>query len=96
MVATLSDSLYKVTIKIRVGNVVKSVGLGIYKLSSKIKIPTDRDIVKKKSSIPLGRGIMIIKRIAKTKATTPKSVASLNILSEFLTLFIRFHPYNIF
>jgi hypothetical protein len=39
---------------------------------------------------------MIIKSIANTKATTPKSVTSLNTLSEFLTLFTRFHPYNIF
>jgi hypothetical protein len=38
----------------------------------------------------------MIKRIANTKATTPKSVISLNTLSEFLILFTRFHPYNIF
>jgi hypothetical protein len=85
-----------VTIKIKVGNVVKSVGFGIYKLSNNIKIPTDKEIVKKKSSIPLGRGIIIIKSIAKTKATTPKSVISLKNFSEFLTLATRFHPYNIF
>ncbi len=78
------------------GKVVKSVGFGIYKLRSKINIPTDKDIVRKKSSIPFGSGIIIIKSIAKTKATTPKSVISLNNLSEFLILFIRFHPYNIF
>ena len=78
------------------GNVVKSVGLGIYKLKSSIKTPTDKEIVKKKSSIPLGSGTMIIRSIANTKATTPKSVISLNIFNEFLILFIRFHPYNIF
>jgi len=75
---------------------VKSVGLGIYKLSNKIKIPTDKEIVKKKSSIPLGRGIIIIKRIANTKATTPKSVISLSNFKEFFILFTRFHPYYIF
>jgi hypothetical protein len=59
-------------------------------------MPTDKEIVKKKSSIPLGRGIMIIKSIANTKTTTPKSVISLNNLREFFILFSRFHPYNIF
>jgi hypothetical protein len=59
-------------------------------------MPTDKEIVKKKSSIPLGRGIMIIKSIANTKTTTPKSVISLSNLSEFFILFTRFHPYNIF
>jgi hypothetical protein len=75
--------------------VVKSVGFGIYKLKSNIKTPTDNEIVKKKSSIPLGSGTIIIKSIANTNATTPKSVISLNIFSEFLILFTRFHPYNI-
>ncbi len=94
--ATFKESLYKVTIKIIVGKVVKSVGFGIYKLKSKIKTPTDKEIVRKKSSIPLGSGTIIIKSIAKTKTTTPKSVISLKNLSDFLTLFTRFHPYYIF
>ena len=75
---------------------MKSVGFGIYKLKSIIKIPTDKEIVKKKSSIPLGSGTIIIKSIANTNPTTPKSVISLRSLSDFLTLFTRTHPYNIF
>ncbi|GAB6073505.1 hypothetical protein JCM15786_01620 [Nautilia lithotrophica] len=79
-----------------VGKVVKSVGFGIYKLKRSIKTPTDKEIVKKKSSIPLGNGTIMIRSIAKTNATTPKSVTSLNIFKEFLTLFTRFHPYYVF
>jgi len=74
---------------------VKSVGFGIYKLNNSIRTPTDNEIVKKKSSIPLGSGTIMIKSIAKTNATTPKSVISLNTFNEFLTLFIRFHPYYV-
>jgi len=76
--------------------VVKSVGFGIYKLKRSIKTPTDKEIVRKKSSMPLGNGTIIIRSIAKTKATTPKSVTSLNTFKEFLILFTRFHPYHIF
>jgi hypothetical protein len=54
--------------------VVRSVGFGIYKEISKINTDTANEIVKKKSKIPLGRGIIIIKRIANTKNTTPKSL----------------------
>jgi len=79
-----------------VGKVVKSVGFGIYKLKRSIKTPTDKDTVKKKSNIPLGSGTIIISNIANTKATTPKSVISLNPLSEFLILFTRFYPYYVF
>ena len=53
------------------------MGFGIYKPSNKIKTETDKDIVKKKSSIPLGRGIIIINKIEKTNKTTPISVISL-------------------
>jgi len=60
-----------------VGNVEKSVGFGIYNDKSKIKTATEREIVRKKSNTPLGSGTIIIKSIAKTKATTPKSVTSL-------------------
>ena len=63
----------------------KSVGLGIYKLSSIIKTPTDKETVKKKSRIPLGSGTIIIKSIANTKPTTPKSVISLIVLNFDLT-----------
>ena len=72
---------------------VKSVGFGIYKLKSKINTPTAREIVKKKSNIELGRGIIIIKSIAKTNAITPKSAISLIVLKTFLNLFISIYPY---
>jgi len=75
--------------------VVKSVGFGIYKLKSKINTLTVREIVKKKSNTELGRGIIIIKSIAKTNATTPKSVISLIALKDCLSLFTSTHPYNI-
>ncbi len=78
-----------------VGNVVKSVGFGIYKDKSKIKIETDKEIVRKKSKNPFGRGIIIIKRIAKTNPTTPKSVSSLRYLRVYFILLTRFHPYCI-
>ena len=91
-----NESLNSVTINIKVGKVVKSVGFGIYKAKSKIRTDTDKDKVKKKSSNEFGRGTIIIKRMEKTKATTPKSVTSLNIFSEFLTFFSRFNPYYIF
>ncbi len=52
-------------------------------------------MVKKKSKSPLGSGTIIIKSIAKTKATTPKSVISFINLRESLILFISFYPYNI-
>ncbi len=74
---------------------MKSVGFGIYKDKSKIKIETDKEIVRKKSKNPFGSGTIIIKRIAKTNPTTPKSVSSLKYLSEDFTLFISFHPYCI-
>ncbi len=78
-----------------VGKVVKSVGLGIYKLKSNIKTATDKEIVRKKSSMLLGKGTIIIKSIANTNPTTPKSATSLNTFSDFLILSISFHPYNI-
>jgi len=78
-----------------VGKVVKSVGLGIYKDKSKIKIETDKEIVRKKSKKPFGKGTIIIKRIAKTNPTTPKSVSSLRYLREDFILVTSFHPYCI-
>jgi len=69
-----NESLYKVIIKIKVGKVDKSVGFGTYKDIKRIKTATANEIVKKKSSKTLGNGIMIIKRIANTKNTTPKSL----------------------
>ncbi len=79
-----------------VGKVVKSVGFGIYKDKSKIKTATAKEIVRKKSKSPLGSGTIIISSIANTNNTTPISVISLKNLNAFLTLFTRFHPYNVF
>ena len=93
--AILSESLYNVTIKISVGNVVKSVGFGMYNDKSSIKTETASDIVRKKSKNEFGRGIIIIKSIENTKTTTPKSVISLRSFNEFFILFIRFNPYHI-
>ena len=67
----------------------------MYKLKSKINTLTEIEIVKKKSNIELGRGMIIIKSIAKTNTTTPKSVTSLIVLKESLSFFISAHPYNI-
>ena len=78
-----------------VGKVLKSVGFGIYKDKSKIKTETDKDIVRKKSKNPFGSGTIMIKRIAKTNPTTPKSVSSLRYLREDFNLFTSFHPYSI-
>ena len=93
--AILSESLKSVTIKISVGKVVKSVGFGIYKDNKSIKTETANEIVRKKSSMELGSGTIIIKSIEKTKTTTPKSVTSLRSFREFFILFTRFNPYNI-
>lgn len=95
VVAILRDNLKSVTININVGKVVKSTGLGIYNDKSKIKTETERESVKKKSNIELGKGTIIIRSIEKTKTTTPKSVISLKNFSVFLILFIRFYPYYI-
>ena len=72
---------------------VKSFGFGIYKDKSKIKTATDKEIVRKKSKNPFGRGTIIIRRIAKTNPTTPKSASSLRCLREDFTLFNSVHPY---
>jgi hypothetical protein len=52
-------------------------------------------MVRKKSSSPLGSGTIIIKSIANTNATTPKSVISLISLKDLLILFTSFYPYNV-
>ena len=74
---------------------LKSVGFGIYNDKSKINTATDKEIVRKKSKNPFGRGTIIIKRIAKTNPTTPKSVSSLRYLREDLILLTSAHPYSI-
>ena len=75
---------------------VRSVGFGIYKEISKINTDTANEIVKKKSKIPLGRGIIIIKRIANTKNTTPKSLTppifSLNLDNFSSSFSSLLHP----
>ena len=73
VVAMFSDSLKRVTISIKVGNVVKSVGFGTYKDIIKIKTETAKEIVKKRSKTLLGSGTMMIASIIKTKTTTVKS-----------------------
>jgi hypothetical protein len=75
VVAIFSESLKSVIIKIRVGNVVKSVGLGIYKDIRIIKTESEREMVRKKSSTELGSGTMIIAKIDIISATTVKSLA---------------------
>lgn len=62
-------------IRISVGKVVKSVGLGIYKEIRIISTEIEIDTVKKKSKIPLGSGTIMIASIAIIKATTVKSLA---------------------
>jgi len=57
----------------RVGNVVKSVGFGIYKDMRMIKTDMDRDIVRKRSRTELGRGTIIIANMAIIKKTIVKS-----------------------
>lgn len=61
-------------INIKVGNVVKSVGFGMYSDIRIIKTEIDRDIVRKKSSAELGKGTIIIASIAIIKITIVKSL----------------------
>ena len=68
-------------IKISVGNVVKSVGLGIYREIKIIKTDIAIEIVRKKSNKPLGKGTIIIAIIAIIKPITVKSFA-LTIVSK--------------
>jgi hypothetical protein len=58
----------------RVGNVVKSAGLGIYKAISIIRTDADSEIVRKKSRIALGSGTIIIDKIATKNSTIVKSL----------------------
>lgn len=75
VVAIFKESLKSVMMSIKVGNVVKSVGFGIYKEISIIKTETDKEIVKKKSNTELGKGTIIIANIAIMKNTTVRSLA---------------------
>lgn len=60
-------------IKISVGNVVRSVGFGIYRLIIIINTEIAIEIVKKRSKTALGRGTMMIAMMAITKKTSVKS-----------------------
>ncbi len=81
-------------ISINVGNVVKSVGFGIYRDISIIKTEIERDIVSKKSSTALGRGTIIIAKIAIIKKTIVKSfdftIGSRNGATFVSKLFLAF------
>ena len=61
-------------VRINVGKVVKSVGLGTYKEINKIKTANAIETVSNISSIADGRGTIIIARIAITNRTTLKSL----------------------
>ncbi len=52
-------------------------------------------MVRKKSSIPLGNGTIIIRSMANTNPTTPRSVISLINLKDFFSLVTSVYPYNI-
>ena len=74
VVAIFKDSLKRANIKIIVGKVVRSAGFWIYKEINNINKEKDNDKIKKKSSTPLGRGTIIIIKIATKSATTNKSL----------------------
>jgi hypothetical protein len=86
VVAIFKESLKSVTISIRVGKVVRSVGFGTYKDIIKIKTETAREIVRKKSNIALGSGTMIIAKIAITKKTIVKSLLFARGAKNFIAL----------
>ena len=71
-------------ISIKVGNVVRSVGFGIYRLIMIIKTDIAIDIVKNRSKTALGRGTIMIVIIAMTKNT---SVKSFDLYIELIKLF---------
>ena len=70
-----SANLKSVIIKIKVGKVERSVGFGIYSEIKMISTATDKEITKKKSSMGLGSGTMIIAKIETIKTTTVRSFA---------------------
>ena len=75
VVEIFKESLKSVIIKINVGKVVKSVGLGMYKEIKIISTETESEITRKKSSIALGSGTIIIAKIETIKTTTVRSFA---------------------
>ena len=82
MVAILRDNLKRVTINIKVGKVVKSVGRGIYKEIKIIKIESAIEMVSIKSKMAPGSGTIIIPRTDITKNTTPRSLDCIIRLSR--------------
>jgi hypothetical protein len=87
VVAIFKESLNSAKIRIIVGKVVKSAGFCMYKDINRIKRDKDKDIIKKKSSIPFDKGTIIIVRIATNSPTTNKS---------FVNIFFRFIYYLIY
>ena len=68
-------------------HVVKSEGFWIYKDINKISNDKDKDIIRKKSRTPFGKGIIIIASIETNNATTIKS---------FENIFLKFIYYLLF
>ena len=66
-------SLKRVMIRIRVGKVVKSVGFGMYSEIKIIKTEIDKEMTRKKSSMTLGSGTMMMAKIEIIKITMVKS-----------------------
>ena len=72
-----------------VGNVVKSVGFGIYKEIRRIKTAIAIEMVSIRSRIPLGSGTIMIAMIATTKKTTLKSRWPSKKLRDLLICFLK-------
>jgi len=73
VVAIFKDSLNKTKISKSVGNVDNSVGLCIKSEIKSIKSADVKEIIKKKSSIHFGSGMIIIASIEKINATSTYS-----------------------
>ncbi len=73
VVAIFKDNLKRVMIKSKVGKAEKSVGFLTYKAIKIIKAESAIEVARKKSNNPLGKGTMIIAKIAIIKHTTVKS-----------------------
>jgi len=69
VVAIFNESLKSTRIKSSVGKVERSVGRCTNKDIKRIKIPEVKESIRKKSSIPFGKGTTMIANIAKMNAT---------------------------
>ncbi|OCS26250.1 hypothetical protein CFVB10_05175 [Campylobacter fetus subsp. venerealis cfvB10] len=76
--AIFKDRRNSVIISIKVGNVLRSVGFGIYIEINIINTEIDSESAKKKSSTGLGSGTMIIAKIAIITKTTVRLLAFTN------------------